>query len=249
MAQLPPLPIYPPLPPYTVSDNIFGNTFTKNFTADDVKDVFKSLAEVTPVARRIRLLPRVKTNTRAFNAWIKHLYRLCQNPAMIRYDPNVQTERMMEISAHMKRFTSNKLTTSSVAKPNKFSKDIDWRDWAPTVVNCFRMIPGSDGVPLSYILRDNDGTDPICNNFTDELKDRMRQERSDYNRNRTRKGNSDGESQVIKEMKRQMDNMASIISSITKKDSSNGSQISEMNTGTITYGGKAEANAFKRRDN
>ena len=56
-----------------------------------------------------------------------------------------------------------------MAEPDKFTKDIDWRDWAPTVINYFRMIPGSDGVPLSYILRDNDEPNPATNpDFKDD---------------------------------------------------------------------------------
>ena len=54
---------------------------------------------------------------------------------MTRYDSVIHTHRMMEISAHMKHFTGDKLTASSIAEPDKFTKDIDWRDWYPTVIN------------------------------------------------------------------------------------------------------------------
>ena len=50
-------------------------------------------------------------------------------------------------------------------------------------------------------------------------------------------------------MKRKMDDIASIISEITKEDSPNESQVSEVTMDTMGYGGKAEAKAFKRRKN
>ena len=39
------------------------------------------------------------------------------------------------------------------AKLNKFKVDIQWADWEPTLVNYLRQIPGSTGVPLSYVIR------------------------------------------------------------------------------------------------
>ena len=152
-----------------LSENIFGSAFSKNISDDDVKDVFKSLGELTPANRRIRLAPRAKTNIRAYNAWIKHIYRLGRNPSMEQFHPQQHTDKMLEVSAHMKRFTKDKKSTTSVAEPDTFDKDTDWRDWSPTVINYFRMIAGSEGVPLSYILRENDGPDPTPNpDFKDD---------------------------------------------------------------------------------
>ena len=186
MADLPPPPIYPPQGPYTVemgmeacgcsadqipalSLNCFGNEFTKNITEEDLKDSFKSLAEVTPAARRIRLTPVVKRNIRAYNAWIKHNYRLGLNPAMEQFHPAIHTSDMLDKAAHMKRFTSAKNNSKSVAEPEDFTKDIRWEDWNSTVSNYFRMIPGSDGVPLSYILREHDAPDLTPNpDFKDD---------------------------------------------------------------------------------
>jgi hypothetical protein len=145
--QLPPAPIYPPNGPYTIemgmracgataaeapvlAENIFNSTtaFSKNVSDDEVKDVFKTLSEITSANRRIRLLPRVKRNIRAYNTWIKHLYRLGRDPVMTVYRPMIDTDKMMEIQKHMDRFTSNKATTSSVAEPDTFTKDMEWRD-------------------------------------------------------------------------------------------------------------------------
>ena len=49
------------------------------------------------------------------------------------------------------------------AKPDKFTKDTKWEDWNPSLLNYFRTIPGWDGVPLKYIVRDNELPDTTPN--------------------------------------------------------------------------------------
>ena len=53
-------------------------------------------------------------------------------------------------------FVSKSDTISKAAKPVRSMKEVKWEDWAPTFMNYVRAIPGRDGVPLKYIIRDND---------------------------------------------------------------------------------------------
>ena len=41
----------------------------------------------------------------------------------------------------------------------RLTKQVKWRDWAPTFINYAREIPGRDGIPLTYIIRANDRPD------------------------------------------------------------------------------------------
>ena len=50
--------------------------------------------------------------------------------------------------------------TQHAANPNDFDNNVKWDDWYPTFANCIRLIPGRDGVPLSYVIRDNAEPDP-----------------------------------------------------------------------------------------
>ena len=45
-------------------------------------------------------------------------------------------------------------------KPKMLKGEVKWIDWKPTLVNFLYQIPGRDGVPLAYIVRDNDLPDP-----------------------------------------------------------------------------------------
>ena len=150
-----------------LADSLFGNQFTKHITDDDIKDGFKALSEL-PTQTRVRLDPMVKRKVRGFNQWMKHMYRLGRDPKFIPFDKEVVEDMM--IKAHiMKKFTSETGATKSVAESETFTKDMVWDDWHPTVTNYFRMIPGIEGIPLSYVLRESDQPDPRPNpDFQDD---------------------------------------------------------------------------------
>jgi hypothetical protein len=60
-------------------------------------------------------------------------------------------------------------TISDSAKPSSFTKDMKWEEWQPVFVNYLCTLPGRNGVPLSYIVGDNDESDPTtCTSFLDE---------------------------------------------------------------------------------
>ena len=53
-------------------------------------------------------------------------------------------------------------------KPKPFKGEVKWVDWKPTLVNFLHQLPGRDGVPLSYVVQDNDAANPTQRtNFLD----------------------------------------------------------------------------------
>ena len=60
-------------------------------------------------------------------------------------------------------------TISKAADPGKFKDEKKWSDWEPAFVNYLSTIPGARGVPLSYVVRENDAPDhetDFGNDFT-----------------------------------------------------------------------------------
>ena len=47
-------------------------------------------------------------------------------------------------------------TISKEADPGKFKDEKKWSDWEPAFVNHLSTIPSAKGVPLSYVVREND---------------------------------------------------------------------------------------------
>ena len=71
-------------------------------------------------------------------------------------------------STHKKSLDKAK-TLAEAAKPDKFSKDLVWDEWENTFVNFLRSIPGRNGIPLQYVIRENEQADPTPNDdFLDD---------------------------------------------------------------------------------
>ena len=50
-------------------------------------------------------------------------------------------------------------TISKTADPGKLKDEKKWPDWEPAIMNYLSMIPGVRGVPLLYVVRENDAPD------------------------------------------------------------------------------------------
>ena len=60
-------------------------------------------------------------------------------------------------------------TISKAVDPGKFKDEKKWPDWEPAFMNYLSTIPGVRGVPLSYVVRENDAPDhemDFGNDFT-----------------------------------------------------------------------------------
>ena len=52
---------------------------------------------------------------------------------------------------------------TNAVKPKAFTKEVKWTDWASSFENYLRAIPGRTGVPLSYVIRENNVANPDLN--------------------------------------------------------------------------------------
>ena len=51
----------------------------------------------------------------------------------------------------------------------RLTKQVKWEDWAPTLINYVMAIPGTDGLPLEYIIKADDLIDLTPkNDFIDD---------------------------------------------------------------------------------
>ena len=123
---------------------------------------------MTVAEGRIRLNPRVKKNIKAFIQWSKDEIRLDRNPETTPFPVGQVNDLMKRAKTHAS-FIDETSTMSESAKPVTFKEEVKWEDWSPAFKNYLRTIPGRNGVPLSYIIRDNEMPDPTPNdNFLDD---------------------------------------------------------------------------------
>ena len=147
-----------------IAENVFQDDFAtcmdKSIT--EVNDVLKTFESLTFQQGQIKLLPGQKNNIKAFVQWTRDEIRLNRNPALNDFLVKDAKNFIRRYKTHEK-FIKNYKTLSEQAKPEKFTKESKWTDFRSSLINYLRLIPGRDGVPLSYIVSVNDNSDPKKN--------------------------------------------------------------------------------------
>ena len=145
----------------SISQELFDDRFEacRDKSMDELKDNFKSLALIPKTDGGVKVTPSQKTKVTSFTLWVKHQYRMGRDPAILTF-PYKQAIEIKQKAATHAQYMSRYEAISAAAKPERFTKDIKWEDWSPSFLNYLRTIPGRDGVPLLYITRENEQSDP-----------------------------------------------------------------------------------------
>ena len=157
-----------------IASEFFDDQFSscKNQTHTDMKDAFKSLASLSIASGGMKFTPKQKSFITNFSHWVKHQYRMGRDPALLRYPFTDTTVIKNKASIHS-MYIERHETIATAAKPEKLTKDIRWDDWYPSFLNYLRTIPGRKGIPLQYVVRDNEmPTNKPLADYLDEYIDR-----------------------------------------------------------------------------
>lgn len=153
-----------------LADEVFHNNFstTMDKSFKDLDKDIESFRTLTVAEGRIRITPGIKQKLRAFIQWARDLIRKGLDPTSEPFPVHLSAELISRYNSHA-LWQERSKTISDSAKPSSFTKDAKWEEWQPVFVNYLRTLPGRNGVPLSYIVRDNDDPDPISrSSFLDE---------------------------------------------------------------------------------
>ena len=168
-------------PPYTVMDamilcgvdnenNFDGKTAAERFAADIFSDSFqicmdktieelqndlKQYSNLTQAQGQIRVSPGVFQRIHAFIQWSRDMIRTGIDPSTLSFPVQNTAILITNYKSHQAFITKSKIV-SETARPSKFKENSKWDDWYPTFINFLRAIPGRNGVPLSYVCRDDD---------------------------------------------------------------------------------------------
>ena len=154
----------------TLSSELFDDDYNdcRDKTNKDLVDSFKMLHTTPSTQGGVKIPLRTQKHIKAFCQWTKDCLRTGLDPAATPFPIHTTRDLMARAETHH-QFMKNYETIASAAKPKDFTKDVKWDDWAPTFYNYLNTMPGRDGVPLSYIVRDNDNPDHTPNiNFLDD---------------------------------------------------------------------------------
>mmetsp|Transcript_640 Transcript_640/g.1027 ORF Transcript_640/g.1027 Transcript_640/m.1027 type:complete len:211 (+) Transcript_640:528-1160(+) len=74
-------------------------------------------------------------------------------------DPNAMAFHVVDAAMLLRRYMTHKKyvkdapSFSEAAKLKDLAAEVKWQEWAPSFRNYFCVMPGRDGVPLSYVIR------------------------------------------------------------------------------------------------
>lgn len=137
-----------------VFDDDFESCMDKTIT--ELEADMKSYAALTQANGQIRLTPGVKKRIKAFIQWSRDMIRVGIEPSSLPFPHENAPALICRMKTH-EAYVKKASTISDTAKPSQFTSKTKWEDWNPVFINFLRSIPGRNGVPLSYICREEEG--------------------------------------------------------------------------------------------
>ena len=141
-----------------IADDVFDDDFQScmDKTIKELDEDLKSYSALTIGNGQIRLTPGNKRNIRGLMQWCRDKIRVGSNPSLTPF-PIIEVPNLIRRYKTHEAFVKMSTTMIDTAKPIHLKQDkTEWDDWRPTFENFLRAIPGRNGVPLLYVIREND---------------------------------------------------------------------------------------------
>ena len=157
-----------------IAEEVFDDDFMSCIDKDisEIEEDFKTYSGLTVNQGQIRLHPGTKRQIKAFIQWVKDKVRIGKDPSLTPF-PVANTATLIRRYKSHTAFCEKSKRLSETAKPQMFTETTKWADWVPVFINFLKSLPGRHGVPLVYIVRDNDNALVVPN--VDMLDDYVNQ--------------------------------------------------------------------------
>jgi hypothetical protein len=156
---------------------VITNTFRtldqlKQVEEKDIRSMIEELAKRTVANGRV-IFGMARTQLMiGLMHWVQDCIR-CNNPIdIITIDGEATLMTAIERSKARKQMKDATETQTKTTTPGKFKKESEWYDWYDRFTIFLSVIPGMTGIPLSYVVRENESPDPsiVPNNFMEEME-------------------------------------------------------------------------------
>ena len=134
----------------------------KVLTEKDVTQLATDFASRTAANGRMSIGARRSKRLKALLHWVQDFYRVSEEPSIVGL---TKSTFLADLDAALSRaevrqtLKSNSDTSSKVADPGPLKSELEWREWEEKFTNFLGCIIGVNGIPLSYVIRDNDEPD------------------------------------------------------------------------------------------
>ena len=141
----------------------------------DIRDMADSFQKRT-ITHRINFGMRRTKWLIAMMHWVQDFYRCSKQPTIDDFVTANDFKQALSTAAQrasLRKVDTDQVNTiSKAADPGKLKDERKWPEWYPAFVNYLSTIPGVYGVPLSYVVRENqapDHTRDFEGDFTEEI--------------------------------------------------------------------------------
>ena len=131
-------------------------------TEKDIKDLQESFARRTAQNDRINFGIRRTKRLKNMMHWVQDFYRVSSTPSIAGLDDALflaaltKAGERADVRKHLRDQSDEKAKVSS---PGPLVSENKWVEWEPKFLNYLSTLIGMNGVPLSYVVRENDNPD------------------------------------------------------------------------------------------
>ena len=111
---------------------------------------------------RINFGTRRTKSIKATVHWVQDFYRTSESPTIVGLNEHsfkAQLERALARAEIRKTLDSKSSTASKAADPGPLKSEKQWKEWEEKFINYARCQLGANGIPLSYVIRENEDPD------------------------------------------------------------------------------------------
>ena len=134
----------------------------KLLTEKDISSMAGGFASRTVQDGRINFGLRRTKLTKALVHWVQDFYRVSETPSITGLNEVTfkgQLERALARAEIRKALKSQTSTSAGAASPGPLESEKMWKQWEEKFINYTRSHIGANGIPLSYVIRENDDPD------------------------------------------------------------------------------------------
>ena len=122
-------------------------------TKEDIEDTFECLEK--RLENDIAVKPCIEDMSFAFHHGVKTCSWLNVDPEQVPF-PGDDANAILEKSEVHDQFAADASDNKTAHKPESFTKDDKWDEWARTFKDHLSLIPGSTGTPSSCVIHNDD---------------------------------------------------------------------------------------------
>lgn len=143
-----------------IDDGVDGWESIQSLTDDDIDAMAKSFASRTSTGGRMIFGTKRIKFLKAIVHWVQDFYRTSDTPTIVGLnETKFKADLRVAESRNKIRKTLKDNDIPSDASPGPLDKESKWKEWEEKFTNYLRLHLGASGIPLSYVIRDNDTPD------------------------------------------------------------------------------------------